>query len=599
MNQHSMQQLMCNFSVITSKYMQVLQKISDKKMNLIDFAYDPLQLNKLFLKLFNKIFSDPDLIIKYQMSFFKSQLNTIDLIVKKYYPTDTIENKVNLSYNSEKKDKRFKDSIWEEHSVFAWFKEAYFTYANWLEEIIAELPKEDFNCAEVKRLNFILKQFLDAISPSNFPSTNPEVLRSFFDTAGENFINGLNNLLNDIDNSSRIIQIKTSDVNTFKLGDTIATSEGKVVYQNEIIQLIHYKPVQKNYYSVPILIVSPFINKYYVMDLTPEISLIKWLLEKNYNVFLISWVNPDHSLAKTTYEDYMLKGPISAVKYICEVLNFKQVNTIGYCIGGTLLTSAIAYMKAINDQRIKSMSLMTTLIDFENAGDLSIFVDDHFIQEVAKYIENSGGCLDGKDMAHTFNLLRANDMIWPFYINNYLLGKETFPFDLLYWNSDSTRMPMELHLFYLKNMYKDNLLKIPGGITLNKQPIDVSTIDIPCFAVAAKTDHIVPWKNAFESAKLFTGPLTFALADAGHVAGMINHPSKNKYSYWINYSNSVKNMSHDEWLNSSEEISGSWWIYWNDWLQKESGTLIPAKAPEEINPEIIENAPGSYVKVKC
>lgn len=599
MNQHSMQQLISNFSVIISKYIQVLQKISDKKINLIDFSCDPLQLNKLFIKLFNKIFSDPDLIIKYQMSFFKSQLDTVNLIFQKYYPSNNKDETNNLPISFDRKDKRFKESIWEEHCVFAWLKEAYFTYATWLEEIVKELPKDEFNYIEVKRIHFIVKQFLDAISPSNFPSTNPEVLRSFFNTAGENFINGLNNLLNDIENSNRIIQIKTSDSERFKLGENIATTKGKVVYQNEIIQLIHYTPLEENYYSVPILIVSPFINKYYIMDLTPENSFIKWLLEKKYNVFLISWVNPDSSLASTAFEDYMVKGPIEAIDYICKVLKFEKVNAIGYCIGGTLLTSALAYMKAVNDQRINSISLMTTLIDFENAGDLSIFIDDHFIQEVTKYIELSGGCLDGKDMATSFNLLRANDMIWPFYINNYLLGKETFPFDLLHWNADSIRMPMELHLFYLKNMYKDNLLKIPGGITLKSKPIDVTSIDVPCFAVAAKSDHIVPWENAFESAKLFSGPLTFVLADSGHVAGMINHPSKNKYNYWTNSSNVIKNISYDEWFKTADKTIGSWWPYWDEWLKKNSGELVNAMLPEELNPDIIEDAPGSYVKVRC
>ena len=599
MNQQPMQQLLCNLSIIASKYFQAYQKIADRSMKESVITNDPLQLNKLFLKCFNKIFSDPDLIVKYQMNFFKSQLETMEMILQRFYPSVPDEDIKNNLNTDKKKDKRFKDSVWEEHCMFAWFKEAYFTYSDWLENIIKYLPKGDFESVEIRRLNFIIKQFLDAIAPSNFPSTNPEVLKAFFDTAGENFIKGLDNLLSDLDKTNQMIQLQTTDTSKFKLGENIATTEGKIVYQNEIIQLIHYKPITHQNYSVPILIVSPFINKYYVMDLHPEISFVKWLLEQNYNVFLISWVNPDESLSKHNFEDYMMQGPIAALDYISDKLNIKQVNAIGYCIGGTLLASTLAYMKSIGDNRIKTSSFMTTLIDFEDAGDLSIFVDDHFIKEVSRYIEMSGGYLDGRDMSTIFSLLRSNDMIWPFYINNYLLGKEVFPFNLLYWNSDSVRMPMALHLFYLKNMYKENLLTIPGGLTLNNQAIDMTKVDMPCFIVAAKSDHIVPWNCAFNSAKLLSGPITFALSESGHVAGMINHPDKNKYNYWINNNEFNKNISSQEWLENVEEKNGSWWPYWNEWARNYSGELIESQDPEKVNLDIIEDAPGSYVKVKC
>lgn len=595
MNQYPMQQLLCNLSTIANKYFHVFQKLSNKKISDYNIPNDPLQLNKLFIKISNKVFSDPDLIIKYQMSFFKSQLETIDNICQRYYPTKPTSDKVTLN---NKTDKRFKDNIWEDHCMFAWFKEAYFTYSSWLEEITNELPKDDLNSLEIRRLNFVTKQFLDAIAPSNFPATNPEVLKAFFDSAGENFIKGLDNLLEDIENSKNSIQIRTNDSSKFSLGENIATTEGKVVYQNKIMQLLHYKPLQSQTYSVPILVVSPFINKYYVMDLHPEISLVKWLLEKNYNVFLISWVNPDESLAQQSFEDYMINGPIAALDYLSNTLNIKQVNALGYCIGGTLLSATLAYMKTTNDDRIKSASFMTTLIDFANAGDLSTFVDEHFLAEVKRYMEASGGYLDGGDMTTTFSLLRSNDMIWPFYINNYLLGREAFPFNLLYWNSDSVRMPMALHLFYLKNMYKDNLLKEPNALTLNGRTIDVTKIELPCFAVAAKSDHIVPWQNAFNSAKLFSGPVTFALTESGHVAGMINHPDKNKYNYWVNNKDFKECLAPEDWLNNVEERPGSWWTYWDEWARNHSGDLVESQCPEDINPNIIESAPGSYVKMK-
>ena len=579
--------LLRNIFTIISKYLDVHQKLIDKqsKKN-SSFSNDPLQLNKLFFKFFNKIFSDPDTILKYQISFFKGQLATIEAIFS------------NQTSQNLKTDKRFKDNIWQEHCIFSWLKEAYFTYSKWIDSIIAEFPKDDFSVIEFRRLNFIIKQFVDAISPSNFPATNPEVIRAFFDTAGESLIRGLDNLIKDIEHSKQSFLIQTNDNSKFDLGVNIAITEGKVVFQNKIIQWIPYKPLRDKHYSVPILIVSPFINKYYIMDLQPENSLVKWLLEQNYNVFLISWVNPDESLSEKNFSDYMLEGPIAALDYLSEKLNIHQVNTLGYCIGGTLLASTLGYMKAINDKRIKSASFLTTLIDFAEAGDLSIFVDDYFVNEVSHYLEESGGFLDGSDMSTTFNLLRSNDMIWPFYINNYLLGKEPFPFNLLYWNSDSIRMPKNLHLFYLKNMYKDNLLKAPGGITLNNQAIDISKVDIPCFAMAAKGDHIVPWQNAFNSAKLFSGPVTFALAESGHVAGVINHPDRNKYCYWINQDNFKQFKNSEEWLSNVKEQSGSWWIYWNEWAKEHSGELVLSKAPEVVNDNIIESAPGSYVKVK-
>ena len=593
MNHHPAEQLLANFSLIISKYFHIYQKLVDKQGKISSsFSSDPLQLNKLFLKFFSKIMSDPDLMLKYQMSFFKGQLETIEAVCQGYY------SKANNDEIPKQLDKRFQNQIWQEHSVFIWLKEAYFTYSKWLEAVIDELPKDDFSKIEFRRLNFIIKQFLDSIAPNNFPSTNPEVIQEFLDTSGRSIINGLDNLLRDIDNSKQSFQIKTNDYSKFALGVNIATSEGKVVYQNKTMQLIHYKPLSDKYYSIPILIVSPFINKYYIMDLEPENSFIKWLLEQNHNVFLISWVNPDESLAQQNFVDYMLEGPIAALDYLSNKLNISQVNAIGYCIGGTLLATTLAYMKATNDQRIKAASFLTTLIDFADAGELSIFVDDHFVNEISRYMETSGGYLDGSDMATMFNLLRSNDMIWPFYINNYLLGREPFPFNLLYWNSDSIRIPMELHLFYLRNMYRDNLLKVPGGLNLNGQSIDVSKIDIPCFAMATKADHIVPWHNAFHSAKLFSGSTTFVLSDSGHVAGVINHPNKNKYCYWSN-PNSLKQCEDpNQWLNQAEETSGSWWIYWQEWAKKHSGKLIPSQAPEVVNLNIIEDAPGSYVKIK-
>ena len=585
MNNH--QQLIQNFTIIVSKYFEIYKRIVNKQSFCL--PNDPLQLNNLVLKFFNQVFQSPDNIIKYQMSFFKSQLEAVERIYHLYYKSTPNINELTI-------DKRFKNNLWHEHCTFAWLKEAYFTYSDWLENIIHEMPKNDFSSLELRRLNFVIKQFLDSIAPNNFPCTNPEVIQSFFDTAGENFIKGLDNLVNDLNNSKHSLNINNNDHSKFKLGYNIAATSGKVVYQNKLIQLIHYKPLKEKHYQTPLLIIPPFINKYYVMDLQKDNSFVKWLLENNHNVFIISWVNPDESLAEINFSDYVIDGAIAALDYITKTLKFEQINSIGYCIGGTLLATTIAYLKKLNDSRIKTASFIATLINFEEAGDLSIFIDDYFIKETKQYMEISGGFLDGEDISTTFNLLRSNDAIWPHYINNYLLGKEPFPFDLLYWNSDSTRLPMALHLFYLEKMYKDNLLKTPNAISIGKVGIDISCIDIPCFSIATKSDHIVPWKNAFSSTKLFSGNKTFVLAESGHVAGVINHPKQNKYCYWINEKRFDESIDNQTWLEGAEKKQGSWWVYWQEWIKPYSGELINSKNPEEINSQIIEDAPGSYVK---
>ena len=588
MSTYTAEKLLLNISVIINKYLEIYQKLVNKQTTQSNLSYDPLRLNQLFLKVFSKMLNQPDRLLKYQMSFFKGQLETIEAIFQRYSPDNIFS-----SFLNPETDNRFKDKIWQEHALFAWLKEAYVNYSEWLEDIINDLPKDDFSIIELRRLHFIIKQFIDAVAPTNFASTNPEVIKAFFDSAGENFINGLDNLLQDLEHKN--FQILTADKSKFRVGKNIAITKGKVIHQNELMQLIHYTPLKEEHHSIPILIVSPFINKYYILDLQPENSLVKWLLEQNYNVFLISWINPDETLAEQNFSDYMLKGPIAAIDHITQNFHITEINAAGYCIGGTLLACTIAYMKNLNDQRIKSASFFTTLLDFADAGDLSIFVDEHFIEQVEQYMRNSGGYIDGSDMSIAFNLLRSNDMIWTFYINNYLLGKEPFPFDILYWNADSSRIPMALHLFYLKNMYKDNLLKIPNAISLNGQAIDLGKIDIACFTIATKNDHIVPWHNAFCSAQLFSGEVEFILASSGHVAGIVNHPNKNKYCYWSNSSDFKQTTNPDDWLKLAQETSGSWWPAWNNWLKKHSGDLILA---QEDNKNIIEEAPGSYVMLR-
>lgn len=590
MNNYQTEHLLQNFSTIIVKYFDIYNKLINKN-HLNQFSSDPLRLGGILLRVINKAMNNPEKLLQYQVSFFKSQVETVEKIMNRYNSNDLSREPTN------NKDKRFKDNLWEEHCIFAWIKEAYFCFANWLEEIIKD-NNNNFSELELKRLNFVVKQFLDAISPTNFAFTNPEVVRTYFDTAGNNFIKGLDNLLKDIENSKNNFTITNNDSSKFKIGENIAYTEGEVVYQNKIIELIHYKPLTDKQYSIPLLIISPFINKFYILDLQAENSMVKWLLEQGYNVFMISWVNPDEKLANESFEDYIENGPIAAINHITNVLKFKEVNCVGYCIGGTLLATSIAYLKSLNDHRIKTSTFFTTLIDFENAGDLSIFVDDVFIEEVGNYMKSIGGYLDGGDLELTFNLLRSNDMIWPYYINNYLLGKDSFPFDILYWNSDPTRLPMKFHLYYLKNMYKDNLLKEKGKIQLNGVPIDVEKIDIPNFVVASYSDHIVPWESAFSSAKLFSGRTEFVLANSGHVAGIINSPNKNKYNFWQNSKEINEYNAAQKWLEDSTPEQGSWWPHWSEWLKKNSGSLNESILSYNKPDSNIIKAPGNYVKVR-
>lgn len=581
-------ELLQNLAKIVSKYFKVYNKIIERNSGEPSYNYDPLEIKSIFIKLVNKIFSNPNLIIKYQINFFKLQLESLNSTIK-VDSLDALQNQ---------KDKRFKNKTWQEHSSYLWLKNSYFAYVKWINLILEELPKEEFTDTEIKRIQFFIKQFIEAIAPNNFPTTNPEVLQEFINTQGKNLVNGLDNLFRDLENSHKFLWIKNNDSSNFSLGHNIACSKGKIVLRTELFELIHYSPLTPEQFEIPLLIVPPFINKFYILDLQPNNSLVNWLLEHKHNIFLISWVNPDKSLTEKSFADYTKDGVVKAIDYISKILNYSKINTVGYCVGGTLLAASTAYLMSLNNKVINTTSYLTTPIDFENAGDLSIFVDDSFISKTEEYITANNGILDGQDLGTVFSLLKPNDLIWPFFINNYLLGKDTFPFDILYWNEDSTQIPKALHLDLLKNMYKNNLLKIPNKIKIGSIDINLSIINIPSFAVGALSDHIVPWINAYNSLKVFNGPSEFILAESGHVAGIINHPDANKYHFWTNKSQEIKYHSPEEWKKSTRKHPGSWWIYWEQWLSKYSGKSLPSIPPEKINPQVIDDAPGKYVQLR-
>ncbi|MCC6598897.1 MAG: class I poly(R)-hydroxyalkanoic acid synthase [Alphaproteobacteria bacterium] len=489
----------------------------------------------------------------------------------------------------EKGDRRFKGKDWDESVLFDFIKQYYLLACDFVNESIE--TTEGISPQSKAKLSFAAKLFMEALSPSNFIMTNPEVLHETIKTGGENLVKGLQNFNEDLARGHGELKISTTDYESFRFGENIAATPGSVVYENELMQLIQYKPATQKVFRRPLLIIPPWINKYYILDLKPKGSFIEWAVEQGHTVFCISWVNPDAKLAQKQFEDYMAQGVIAAMDTIEDITGEPDCNAIGYCLGGTLLTATMAALaEKKQSSRIASATFFTTLIDFEEAGEMKLFMDEGQIEALEKSMSVKG-VLDAKELQRTFSLLRANDMIWAFVINNYLMGKEPFPFDLLYWNDDSTNMPAAMHTYYLKNMYRDNLLAVPGGLKMNGVPIDVHKIKTPCYFLSTKEDHIAPWKATYKTTQMVSGPKTFTLAASGHIAGVVNPPGKNKYCYWSAQDTPEK---PEDWLESAKETHGSWWPHWQKWTNAYTREKIPARDIKKS----IEPAPGRYVKVK-
>lgn len=493
-----------------------------------------------------------------------------------------------------KGDKRFKDEQWEEHFLFDFIKQSYLIAARHIHDTVCCI--EGLDPRAQQKVNFYTRQFIDALSPSNFLATNPEVLRETVKSHGQNLIKGLNNLLRDLEAGDGQLKIAMTDPSAFELGKNIATTPGKVVFQNDLIQLIQYQPTTETQYQRPLLIVPPWINKYYILDLREKNSYIKWCVDQGHTVFCISWVNPDARLAEKSFADYMLEGPVAAIEKICEQTGEKKINAVGYCLGGTLLGTTAAYLAAKRDSRLASLTFFTTLLDFSIPGELGVFIDEEQVANLEKKMAERG-YLEGSEMATTFNMLRANDLIWSFVVNNYLLGKEPFPFDLLYWNSDSTRMPAAMHSFYLRNMYMKNLLKEPGGIRLAGVPIDLRKIKAPAYFISTIEDHIAPWQSTYLGARLLSGITRFVLGGSGHIAGIVNPPAANKYGYWTNPVQPLPETP-EEWFADATQSEGSWWTDWQAWMTHLHDKRVPARDPAKGVLPVIEDAPGSYVKFR-
>ena len=488
-------------------------------------------------------------------------------------------------------DRRFRDPAWTESWVFDHLKQSYLLTAACVQSTVGNLRGLDEK--DAAKLAFYTRQFVDALAPTNFLATNPAALKETAETKGENLLRGLRNVLDDLERNEGRFVPRMSDEEHFTLGETIATTPGRVVFQNELMQLIQYAPSTETVFRRPLLIVPPWINKYYVLDLRPKNSFVRWAISQGYTVFVISWVNPDERLAKKTFEDYLVEGPLAALDAIEQATGERDVAAIGYCLGGTLTAATLAYLAAKDDKRIRSATFFASLVDFAEPGDLGVFIDDAQLESLETMMAEQG-YLDGRHMATTFNMLRANDLIWSFVVNNYLLGREPLPFDLLFWNSDSTRMPAAMHGFYLRKMYQENLLAQPEGLNLAGVPIDLRRVDIPTYIVATREDHIAPWQSCFAACGLYRGQRRFILGASGHIAGIINPPAAGKYGYWTGPI--VESQDADAWLGAAEHHDGSWWDDWHTWQRRRAGgKKVPARVPGGGALRPIEDAPGAYV----
>ena len=439
-----------------------------------------------------------------------------------------------------------------------------------------------------------MRQITNALSPTNFVLTNPELLRETLTSNADNLVRGMHMLAEDIQNGGGNLKIRQSDASMFEVGRNLATTPGKVVFQNELMQLIQYAPSTETVLMRPLLIVPPWINKYYVLDLTAEKSFIRWCVDQGLTVFCISWVNPDAHLAQKSFDDYVRQGPLAALDAIKQATGEDKVHAIGYCVGGTLLAVTLAAMAARQDERIVSATLFASQVDFTYAGDLKVFVDEQQVAALEQRMAERG-YLESKSMATVFNLLRSNDLLWPYVINNYLRGKAPFPFDLLYWNSDATRLPAANHSFYLRNCYLDNKLA-KGKMTIGNTLIDLKSVKVPIYNLATREDHIAPAKSVMVGSKLFGGDVRFVVAGSGHIAGVINPPARQKYQFWTGPK--PRNADIEGWLAKAKEHPGSWWPDWLVWLTRQSPTEVPARIPGAGALKAIEDAPGSYVKVR-
>lgn len=547
---------------------------------------DPFNLRGAAMAMLDHMLKQPEKLTEAQIALWQNYMNLWDNTLTRMSggeAKDVVE--------SDPADKRFKAEAWHKDALFGFIRQSYLLTARWLLQLV-EQNSSGLEPMAARKLQFFTKQFIDAMSPTNFAMTNPDVLKATLESGGQNLVRGMRNLLEDIKRGHPT----TTDENAFKLGENIATTKGQVIFRNRLMEVIHYAPAGKKTHETPLLIVAPWINKYYILDLRADNSFVKWCVDQGHAVFMVSWANPDATLRDVGFEDYMKEGIIAALEAVLKQTKAKSANVVGYCIGGTLLSMTLAWLKAKKkDGMVKSATFLTTLIDFENSGDLKLFVDEEQLALLHQKMSKQG-FMDAETMKITFNMLRANDLIWSFVVNNYLLGREPFRFDLLYWNSDSTNLPAKMHEYYLRHMYLNNDLAKPEKLKFAGVNLDIGTIKTPAYFLSTREDHIAPWKATYAGAKMFAGPVNFTLAGSGHIAGVVNHPAAKKYNYWTNAKLPKK---PDAWLEKASAHEGSWWPHWNEWLAQYAGKMVDAVAPENGPLKPLAPAPGTYVKVKA
>ncbi|MCG3815346.1 class I poly(R)-hydroxyalkanoic acid synthase [Photobacterium damselae] len=535
-------------------------------------------------KFFEQAANQPAAMLKVQTHWWEQQLQIWQNLVLSDPSKSVVE--------AELGDKRFANEAWQNELLYNFIKQSYLLFSKTYQDTIDSIEGVDEKTKE--RISFFSRQAINALSPSNFIATNPELLKMTLEQNGENLIAGLEKFKEDIESSADILKVRMTNNNAFRIGDDIATTEGDVVYRNDLFELIQYRPLTEKVHATPLLIVPPFINKYYILDLTAKNSMVRWLLEQGHSVFMMSWRNPGKAQADTEFGDYITDGVVKAVSAIEDITGQQQVNAAGYCIGGTLLACTVAYYAAKRmKKRIKSASFFTTILDFSQPGEIGAFINDTVVSAIEQQ-NKVKGYMDGRSLSVTFSMLRENSLYWNYYVDNYLKGKSPVDFDLLYWNSDSTNVAGPCHNFLLRDFYLENKLIQDKGVKIDGVWMDLNKIKIPSYFISTKEDHIALWQGTYRGALLTGGNKTFVLGASGHVAGIVNPPNKNKYGYWTNDN---LDDSADEWLTNAEYAEGSWWTHWDQWLsQHNRQEQVEPYSPGSENYPVIDSAPGQYVK---
>ncbi len=588
MSEEDLAKLKDQIAAASAAAQDMVEQFLDAQPDAVRHMMDPLNLGPAYMAMSRQLLKQPERLMETQIAFWQGFAQLMDTHSRKAAGED-----VSPVVEPERGDKRFRGDAWQKHAPFDFLKQAYLMASEAVMGLVSDVSGLDSR--DQAKVRFFTKQLLDAISPSNFLFTNPEVLEATIADKGQNLVRGMQNFMEDVERGNGLPLVKMVDLDAFEVGENLATTPGKVVFQNRIFQLIQYSPTTKTVYETPLVIFPPWINKYYILDLSAEKSFVRWAVAQGFTVFIVSWVNPDSRYRDVTLDDYVREGYLEAFGAVKAATGSPDMHVIGYCVAGTALAAVLALLHARGEaEQIKSATFFTAQVDFSEAGDLALFTDDKQIAMIDSLMADKG-YLDKRAMALTFNMLRSNDLIWSYVVNNYLMGREPMAFDLLYWNCDSTNMPRALHNTYLRDMYRDNKLVEPGAITLDGTPIDLSLVKTPTYIQAGREDHIAPPQSVYKMRTHFSGPVRFMLAGSGHIAGVVNPPDAKKYQHWT-YDGD--HDSYDDFVAKATEHAGSWWPDWLAWLKPQSGKKVTARQPGDGKLDVIEDAPGAYVKVK-